>query len=103
MAPELPKHTFFTVPGGKSRYKYIAHVPIHGDFTAVGFGDRRYDHFRDQVPRELGGGRWSHMDHNDHLRRKSYIKRHSAISCGGHKKCIHRKYSPAWFSYHFLW
>lgn len=79
---------------GPNKYKYTAILP---NGTKVNFGDKNYEHFKDSVPKELGGGIWSFKDHNDKSRRDNYIKRHSAE--GYHKV----KYSPAWFSYNYLW
>jgi len=69
----------------------------------VTFGDRRYQHYRDQVPRSLGGGRWSHLDHNDPARRANYRRRHAGIRTKNGRKAISVPNSPAWFSYHYLW
>lgn len=91
--PKLPSGIRFIVPSGGTK-KYTAILP---DGKRVSFGDRRYEQYRDSVPTALGGGRWRDHDHNDATRRKSYRSRHAAQ---GHYK---RKYSPAWFSYYFLW
>lgn len=80
--------------------KYTAIVPGHG---RVSFGDRRYEHFRDRVPRSRGGGKWSSKDHRDKARRASYRARHGALRCGDGRLCVKKPYSAAWFSYHFLW
>lgn len=82
---------------GQNFKKYTALVPINGSIKKVSFGDTRYEHYKDSVPKELGGGLWSHKDHNDKERRKNYRLRHGAQ---GYQ---HRKNSPAWFSYYFLW
>lgn len=74
--------------------KYTAILP---DGKRVHFGDRRYQHYKDTVPKRQGGKRWTHKDHLDPKRRKSYRARHGARD---HHKKMH---SPAWFSYHFLW
>lgn len=86
-------------PGYK---KYTAILPDHiypkkSHKKRVHFGDRRYEHYKDTVPKRQGGKQWSHKDHLDSKRRKSYRARHGAN--GYHKKL----YSPAWFSYYFLW
>ena len=68
----------------------------------VQFGDTRYEHYRDNVPKNLGGGLWNNLDHNDSSRRAAYRKRAAKQDCGGFP-CISIMYSPAWFSYHYLW
>lgn len=98
MAPPLPKGIrFVRGPGFK---KYTAILP---DGKRVNFGDRRYQQYKDIVPPKLGGGKWSHKDHRDHKRRAAYRKRHAGMTCKNGSKCIDKKFSPAWFSYYFLW
>lgn len=78
----------FTVGPGK--FKYQALLP---NGKKVNFGDKNYQQFHDKVPLGL----YSHLDHNDPVRRKAYRARHSAQ--GYHLI----KYSPSWFSYNYLW
>lgn len=101
--PTLPKGTKFYVPkSGNKKYKVI--IPQRGGKTkTVQFGDRRYEHFRDSVPRSMGGGQWSDLNHNDAKRRKNYRARHAGAHNKDGKRSIDVRYSPAWFSYHFLW
>lgn len=87
---------------GSGFKKYTAIIPISTDknkkkFIKVSFGDQRYEHYKDIVPKNLGGGLWSHKNHYDKERRKRYRIRHGAT--GYYLK----EYSPAWFSYYFLW
>jgi len=89
---KLPKGTYF-VPGPGNK-KYTAVVPGHGK---ISFGDRRYQQFRDSVPKSLGGGLYTHLNHSDRMRRANYRRRHGAQ---GYQNKI---YSPSWFSWHFLW
>lgn len=79
---------------GPNKYKYTA---ILSNGSKVNFGDKNYEQYKDTVPKELGGGIWSHKDHNDKARRLNYRKRHSA------NNYYKVKYSPAWFSYNYLW
>ena len=95
----LPTGIHFTK--GPGRYKYTAHLP--NNRGKVHFGHKQYQHYRDAVPKRLGGKIWSHKDHNDSRRRKNYRKRHSAILTKSGKPAYQVKYSPSWFSYHFLW
>lgn len=89
---------------GRARNKKYTAVLPNGE--NVHFGDARYEQYYDSVPVSLGGGLWSHKNHLDKYRRDMYRKRHGASgrslasrASGRHKI----KYSPAWFSYHFLW
>jgi hypothetical protein len=59
----------------------------------VPFGNRSYEQWRDTTGLKL----YSHLDHNDQRRRASYRARHGAQ---GYQN---RKYSPAYFSWNFLW
>lgn len=85
---------------GYGKYKYTA---VMKDGTKVNFGHRDYQQYRDSVPKNMGGGIWSHKDHNDQARRDNYRSRHSGVKTKSGKKAYQVKYSPSWFSYHFLW
>ena len=98
MAPVLPKNIRFERGPGKK--KYTAILP---DGKRVHFGHRDYEHYKDIVPKKLGGGLWSHKNHLDKNRRKNYRKRHAGMKCKDGTQCIKKRYSPAWFSYYFLW
>jgi hypothetical protein len=104
MPPRLPKDTVFVVPE-KGKKKYTAIVPRDGGKTQirVSFGHRDYQHYRDQVPVGMGGGKWSHKDHNDPQRRANYRKRHAGILSADGEPSYLKRYTPAWFSYYFLW
>lgn len=84
-----------------NRYKKYVAVLKNGD--RVGFGDKRYQHYKDIVPRSMGGGKWSHLNHLDKDRRKNFQSRHSGMKNADGKKSISIKYSAAWFSYYLLW
>jgi hypothetical protein len=78
--------------------KYTAIIMATG--KRVHFGDRRYQHFRDRTPLRL----YSHLDHNDLARRDNYRKRHGSIRLKKDGSLAYmNKYSPAWFSYYYLW
>lgn len=79
---------------GPGNYKYTATLP---DGKKVNFGDRRYQHYKDKI------GSWSSLDHLDLKRRKNYRARHSGIVLSDGSRAIDKKYSPAWFSYKYLW
>ena len=63
-----------------------------GKIKRVAFGDLQHEHFKDKAL-----GLFSHLDHNDPKRRTLYQKRHGA------QGFQNIKYSPAWFSWRFLW
>lgn len=98
-SPALPAGIRFKVPA-KGRHKYVAIFP---DGRRVRFGHRDYEHFKDSVPPALGGGKWRRKDHDDPQRRRNYRKRHGAQRCADGRACVRIRYSPAWFSYNFLW
>ena len=85
---------------GVGTKKYTAILPSG---KKVHFGHSDYEHYKDSVPKKLGGGIWSHKNHLDPQRRKNYRKRHGGMMCKDGTKCISKRYSPAWFSYYFLW
>jgi len=96
--PKLPKGIKFVK--GPNYKKYTAILP---DGKRVHFGDRRYQHYKDWIPKRLGGKQWSHKDHLDPKRRANYRSRHYGMRCKDGKRCVTKKYSPAWFSFYFLW
>lgn len=55
----------------------------------VSFGDKRYQHYKDQTPLKL----YSHLDHLDPKRRASYRARHGASVDKNGIKYIDKKYS----------
>jgi hypothetical protein len=91
---------------GPGRYKYTAIMCAKssgGATQRVNFGHRDYQHYKDRVPAALGGGLWSHKDHRDPARRRSYRLRHAGIMNAAGEPAYRAKYSPAWFSYYYLW
>lgn len=99
MAKSLPIGTRFIVPMN-GRKKYIAIMP---DGKRVGFGHKDYNHYKDTVPYWLGGQQWGMKNHLDTVRRDRYRARHGALVCKDGSFCIDHKFSPAWFSFYFLW
>lgn len=98
MSKALPKGTRFVK--GSGNHKYTAILP---DGKRVSFGHKDYEHYKDSVPKSLGGGLWSHRDHGDPKRRDSYRARHGGMKCKDGVSCITKKYSPSWFAYFYLW
>lgn len=88
----LPAGTKFKRGAGFKKYS----VSVPG-YPTVSFGDKRYQHFKDSTPPSMGGGLYTHLNHGDKKRRASYRLRHGAQGFQT------RKYSPAWFSWYFLW
>lgn len=85
---------------GPGKYKYTA---ILKTGKRVNFGHRDYQQYKDSVPVSKGGGKWKHKNHNDSVRRSSYRARHGGIITKSGKYAHQVKYSPAWFSYYYLW
>jgi len=77
---------------GTKKYKVVIEFK-DGRKKTVQFGSKNYQQFRDKTPLKL----YKKKDHGDATRRKNYRKRHGAQ---GHQKKI---YSPAWFSWNYLW
>ena len=59
----------------------------------VPFGSRQplYEQYKDSTGLKL----YSRLDHGDEERKKNYLARH--------EKTRHKKFSPSWFSWQFLW
>ena len=59
----------------------------------VPFGSRQplYEQYKDSTGLKL----YSRLDHGDEKRRKNYLARH--------EKTRHKKWSPSWFSWRYLW
>ena len=69
---------------GTQKYKAILFNKQTNNEVAVKFGHKKYQQYKDST----GLGAYSHLDHNDETRRKSYRKRHAKekdakYSCGG--------------------
>ena len=98
----LPRGTRFK--RGPGRYKYTAVMPMKdGKTKTVHFGHRDYQHYQDRVPKNKGGKLWSHKDHKDRERMENYRKRHRGVLTKDGTPAYKKKYTPSWFSYHFLW
>ena len=85
---------------GPGFHKYTA---VLSSGKRVYFGDRRYEHYKDSVPKSLGGGRWSHLDHRDPERRRRYRARHAGVKTKNGRAAYKIQFTPAWFSYYYLW
>jgi len=85
-----------TFQQGPCPKKYTAILPSG---KKVHFGDRRYQHYKDNTPLKL----YSKMDHGDSKRRKNYRARHSKVLLKDGTPAYKKKYTPAWFSWNYLW
>jgi hypothetical protein len=65
----------------------------NGRVKTVQFGAKGYAQYRDATPLKL----YTRLDHGDSARRAQYRARHGAQ--GYHKT----PFTPAWFSWHYLW
>lgn len=63
----------------------------------IHFGAKGYQHYHDKI------GLYSNLDHNDKKRRANYRNRHSKIMTKDGQYAYKIKYSPAWYSWHYLW
>lgn len=96
---------------GKGRHKYTVDVKHKktGDVRTLSFGHNEYQQFRDSVPKSLGGGLYSNMDHNDVSRRKNYFSRHSSGIKQKQKALKHEieksggLFTPKILSHQYLW
>lgn len=89
--------TFVKGPGYK---KYTAIITMNnGKKKKVNFGDKRYQHYKDRTSKKI----WNHLDHNDPQRRKQYRARHSKIKLKDGRIAKNVRYTPAWFSWNYLW
>ena len=74
------------------KYSAILKNKDTGRTIAINFGDTRYQQYKDST----GLGLYSHLDHIDKERRSRYRSRHKVHLKPGY-------YSPAYFSYRYLW
>lgn len=59
---------------GKGVFKYSVYVKDkNGNKKLIHYGNRNYQHFKDKI------GAYSHLDHGDPKRRKSYLARSGGI------------------------
>jgi len=78
----------FVAPSNTEHKKYDVY-DVKTDKKIASFGDRRYEHYHDKI------GYYSHLNHNDVVRKKLYRIRHA--------KDIHNMDSAGGFSFKFLW
>jgi hypothetical protein len=73
------------------KYDAILYDNKKNIYKHIPFGDNRYQQFKDITGLNI----YSHLDHNDPIRRANYRKRHDNTH--------NIKYSPSWFSWYYLW
>ena len=86
----------------KKPHKYTAWVIREKDrklLHKVKFGNKNYEHYEDSTPTKF----WSHLNHGDKKRRSNYRTRHEAILNKKGEQVYKVEYTPAWFSYNYLW
>ena len=72
--------------------KCVINRLLHDKEIKINFGDTRYEHYEDKTPLKI----YSNLDHDDKERRKKFRARHKGFIKKGY-------YSPAYFSYKYLW
>lgn len=65
----------------------------------IHFGSSAMQHYKDRT----GVGAWSHKDHNDATRRKSYLARSKGIKNKAGALTWKDKESANYYSVHYLW
>lgn len=79
--------------------KYRVEFDYKGKSYKVNFGDKRYQHFKDQTPLKL----YKNLDHGDKDRRKKYLSRAFGIKDKQGNLTAKDPTSANFFSIHYLW
>ena len=82
----------------KSNRKDKKYMAILSDSRIVHFGASGYQQYEDKTGLDL----YKNYNHQDKKRRMNYRNRHKKILTGN-KPSYLIKYSPSWFSWHYLW
>lgn len=77
--------------------KYMVRISSNSNW--VHFGDKRYEHYKDQTPLKL----YSHLNHNDKERRHNYLQRAKGIKDKQGNLTYLNKNSPNYYSVKYLW
>lgn len=77
--------------------KYSVYVMKDDKKKLISFGDTRYEQFKDKL------GHYSHLNHGDEKRRKSYLRRAKGIKNKEGQLTYKLKYSPNYWSVNYLW
>ena len=81
----------------KSKYKYWVYVQKDGKVKKIGFGNKDFQQFKDKI------GYYKSLDHNDPIRRKSYLARAKGIKDKEGNLTWKDKNSANWWAVHKLW
>jgi hypothetical protein len=76
--------------------KYSVHV---ADGKLIHFGQRNMQHWHDST----GVNKWSHLNHNDLNRKKSYLARAKGIKNAKGEATYLDKNTPNYYSVKYLW
>ena len=88
-------YTFIKFEKSKAKNKkYVAFIKNKKTekIIKINFGDNRYEHYKDTTGLKI----YTNKDHNDKERRDKYKKRHIVY-------LDKNEYSPAYFSWFYLW
>lgn len=80
-----------------SNKKYMARPINRQSDLWTHFGAKNYQQFHDRI------GYYSSLDHHNANRRRLYKLRHKAILTANNRRAYTVKYSPSWYSWHYLW
>jgi len=81
----------------KSKFKYWVYVKKDGKVKKIGFGNKDYQQFKDKI------GYYKYKDHNDPVRRKSYLARAKGIKDKEGNLTWKDKNTANWWAVHKLW
>jgi hypothetical protein len=81
----------------KSKSKYFVYVMKDGKVKKIGFGLKGMQQFEDKI------GYYKSLDHNDPIRRKSYLARAKGIKDKQGNLTWKDKNSANWWAIHKLW
>ena len=82
----------------KSKTQFKKYDVVTPSGRLISFGDTRYQHFKDTAL-----GLFSHLDHNDTTRRKSYLQRASQIRDKNGKLTAKDPESANYYAIRYLW
>ncbi len=85
---------------GSSKKKYRVRITFkNGKKKTVQFGHKDYQQYKDSMPLKL----YSSKNHGDKDRRRRYKVRHCKIKRKDGRNACKVMYTPAWFSWNYLW
>lgn len=99
----------FTKGPSSKKYKVWLRDKTTRKIRTLTFGAKGYEQFRDSTPKSKGGGLYTHKNHGDIRRRRSYFSRHSGGRVGKTAAVAYEKrksvglYTPKLLSHIYLW